>query len=454
MTGAASVAHRTEASRISPQLLWGVAAGAGLAVPFGLLFSGAKPPLGLEAAAGTAFLAVVALAVVRFDAAVLVAFCLLGIVVVEPAPVDLVLVVVIAVAVTTGRFSPRVSPVALAAVVALLALSLLSAVEVVDAGHAAMFVATTAYLILFALWLSGYVASLERARIVVVGYLVAATSSAVLGTVALFAGLPGRDLLIGDDRVQAFFQDPNVFGPFLVPIALILVEDLLVPRLLGLNRALKAALVAVLVLGVVLSFSRGAWINLTVGLAAVLVVVALRRGGGRKALLILLLGVVLAGSVAAILAATGSENFLLERARIQSYDASRFSAQAVGIESAERYPFGVGPGQFERYASLSAHSTYIRVAGEQGLLGLLALVTLLTSTLVAAVANAVAGRETYGIGSAALLGAWCGILLNSLVVDTLHWRHVWIVMALIWVGRARGKLPRPRPGNWPHEARA
>ena len=336
----------------------------------------------------------------------------------------------------------------------MLALNLLSAVEVVDARRAALFVATTAYLVLFALWLSGYVASLERARIVVVGYLAAAASSALLGAVALLTGLPGYDLVIEDGRVQAFFQDPNVFGPFLVPIALILVEDLLVPRLLRLNRALKAALVVVLVLGVVLSFSRGAWVNLTVGLAVVLVVVALRRGGGRKALLILLLALVLAGSAAAILAATGSENLLLERARIQSYDASRFSAQAVGIESAERYPFGVGPGQFEHYASLSAHSTYVRVAGEQGLLGLLALVALLTSTLVAAVANAVAGRETYGIGSAALLGAWCGILLNSLVVDTLHWRHVWIVIALIWAGRARGKLPRPRPGNPPHEARA
>jgi O-antigen ligase len=454
MTGATFLARGTVAPRGSPQLLWGGLAGAGLAVPLGLLFSRVQPPLGLEVAAGTAFLVVVALTVVRFDAAVLLAFCLLGVVVVEPAPVDLVLVVVIAVAVTTGRFRPRVSPVALAAVATLLALNLLSAVEVVDAGRAAFFVATTAYLVVLALWLSGYVASHERARLVVLGYLAAAASSAVLGTVALLTGLPGRDLVVGDGRVQAFFQDPNVFGPFLVPIALILVEDLLTPRLLRLNPVLKAALVGVLVLGVVLSFSRGAWLNLTVGLAAVLVVVALRRGGGRKALLVLLLALVLAGSVAAILAATGSESFLLERARIQSYDASRFSAQAVGIESAERYPFGVGPGQFELYASLSAHSTYVRVAGEQGLPGLLALIALLTSTLVAAVANAVAGRETYGIGSAALLGAWCGILLNSLVVDTLHWRHVWIVMALIWAGRARGKLPRRRPGNQPHEATA
>ncbi len=445
MTGAAFVARTTSSSRWSPQLLWGLVAGVGLAVPLGLVLSRAQPPLSLEFAAGVAFLGVVGLAVARFDAAVLIAFCLLGIVLVEPAPVDLVLVVVVAVALATGRFHPRVPPIALAALVALLALNLLSAVEVVDAGRAALFVATTAYLVVFALWLSGYVSTIENARIVAGGYLAAAASSALIGTIALLAALPGRDLLIGDDRVQAFFQDPNVFGPFLVPIALILVEDLLTPRLFALRRVLKAALVLLLVLGVVFSFSRGAWVNLALGLAVVLAVIALRRGGGRKAMLAIVLALVLAVSVTGILAATGSEGFLLERARIQSYDASRFSAQAVGIDSAERYPFGLGPGQFERYASLSAHSTYVRVAGEQGLPGLLALVVLLTSTLIAALANALAGRETYGIGSAALLGAWCGILVNSVVVDTLHWRHAWMVMALIWVGWARGRQPRPRP---------
>ena len=122
---------------------------------------------------------------------------------------------------------------------------------------------------------------------------------------------------------------------------------------------------------------------------------------------------------------------------MQSYDATRFSAQAVGIESAERYPFGVGPGQFEEYASLSAHSTYVRVAGEQGLPGLVALAAFVLTTLVVALGNALKGRESYGIGSAALLGAWCGLLVNSLVVDTLHWRHLWVVAALIWVGWAR-----------------
>ena len=61
-------------------------------------------------------------------------------------------------------------------------------------------------------------------------------------------------------------------------------------------------------------------------------------------------------------------------------------------------------------------------------------------TLGAALGNAVAGRDTYGIGSAALFGAWCGLLVNSFVIDTLHWRHLWVVAALIWAGWARRRV--------------
>jgi putative Ca2+/H+ antiporter (TMEM165/GDT1 family) len=62
------------------------------------------------------------------------------------------------------------------------------------------------------------------------------------------------------------------------------------------------------------------------------------------------------------------------------------------------------------------------------------------ATLLMAAGNAVAGRDTYGIGAASLLASWCGILLSGFVIDTLHWRHLWFVAALIWVASARGRL--------------
>jgi hypothetical protein len=55
-----------------------------------------------------------------------------------------------------------------------------------------------------------------------------------------------------------------------------------------------------------------------------------------------------------------------------------------------------------------------------------------------------------GIGSAALLGAWVGLLVNSLVIDSLHWRHFWVIAALVWAGAmhhtASSTAATPREG--------
>ena len=82
---------------------------------------------------------------------------------------------------------------------------------------------------------------------------------------------------------------------------------------------------------------------------------------------------------------------------------------------------------------ISSHSIYVRVMAEQGPIGLAALIVLLGGTLVLAIRNAIDGRDAFGVGSATLLGAWCGLLANSAFVDTLHWRHLWLLAALIWV---------------------
>ncbi len=395
-------------------------------------------PLGLVTLAGVALVGTLALALARYDAAVGLGVALLGFVVVDPAPADLVFVVVIAVAAASGRFDlDRVPKTVIVAIVVFAALNLVSAVEVIDPARAAGFFSITLYLAVLALWLTGYVGSSRQAHVVARGYVFAAITSALLGSLALLVALPGAQLLVEDGRARAFFQDPNVFGPFLVPAALILIEELLAPRLLRASRPTKAIGLLAVTLGVLFSFSRGAWLNLALGAFVMFVVLSLRRGGARRAITFLGVGVCLAALVVGAVAVSGSSGFLVERARLQSYDAERFEAQAVGLDAAEQYPLGAGPGQFEQIAPISAHSTYVRVLAEQGLAGLVTLAALLVFTLGAALRNAGLGRDTYGIGSAALLGAWCGILANSFFVDTLHWRHLWLVAALIWAGSMR-----------------
>ncbi len=419
-----------------------------LAVPLGMVLAFGlyrfPPPAGLAVAGGAGVLMLLALAVANLHAAVALGIGLLGVVLIEPAPADGALCVVMAVALVTGRFRLAAAPRAAVAILAVLAaLNVMSAIQVADAGRAAGFFAITLYLAAFGLWLPGYVTSEGRARLIVEAYLFAAVSSALLGMLALAGVIPGAAVLTEDGRAKALFQDPNVFGPFLVPAALIVAEELVRPRLLRLSSVTKGLLLAVLVLGVVFSYSRGAWLNLVLALAVMGVVFA-ARGGVRQAVALLAIGLVGAAVVAGAVVATGSADFLAERARPQTYDTTRFAGQRAGLQPAWEYPFGAGPGQFEAIAGISAHSTYARAVGEQGFLGVLVLVALLGFTLGAAVRNAARGRDTCGIGSAALVAAWCGLLANSAFIDTLHWRHLWLVAGLIWAGTMLGTRTRLR----------
>ena len=402
----------------------------------GLALYGAPPPLALALAGGFGLVLVLALALARYDAAVALGGLLLGVQVVDPAPADGVFFVVMAVALATRRFRLSSVPQPVVAMFAVFgALNIMASIQVVDPERAVVFFGTTAYLALFAIWLAGYTNSRRRARLLVRAYLGSAVVSAGIGALALLGALPGAELLTESDRSRAFFQDPNVFGPFLIPAVLILIEEIVRPRLLSARLATKAVLLAILLVGVLFSYSRGAWVNLGLALVVLGLILSL-RGGARTAATLFAVTTMTVAIIAMVVVATGSGDFLAERARPQTYDTDRFSGQRAGLRPAAEYPFGAGPGQFESVAHISAHSTYARALGEQGYPGLLTLLALLGFTLIAGLRNVVAGRGTHGIGSASLLAAWCGLLANSAVIDTLHWRHLWVVAALIWAATA------------------
>jgi O-antigen ligase len=227
----------------------------------------------------------------------------------------------------------------------------------------------------------------------------------------------------------------------MVPIAMILLEERFRPRLLRLRGLTNAVLLAILAAGILFSFSRAAWGNAVLAVCVTLGVLTLRPGGGRRMFRIMVGLAAALVIVAAAASATGSISFIQARAHYQSYDVERFGAQRAGLALVRKYPVGVGPGQFGFHYPIETHSTYIRVLAEQGYAGLAIWIVLVLTTLVLALRNAALGRDAWGIGSAALLGSWCGLLLNSAVVDTLHWRHLWLVAALIWAAAMR----RPRP---------
>ena len=414
-----------------------LAAALGAAVAIGL--ATVEQPAWIVLGGALALLGILALAVARYEAAVALGFLTFAVVHFEPAPSDGIFAVVIAVALVTGRFNLRNAPLGPAiGIAAFVCLNLLACVEVVDSARAAKFISITIYLLVFALWVPTWVRDRRRARTLVRIYLIVAAASALVGTLALFLPLPGHNLLTayGGTRARAFFKDPNVFGPFLVPAALILLQETFQPRLLRSGRLFKLTTLTILVAGVLFSYSRAAWLNLVVGALVMGLLMTMRPGGAHRALAFAIALCVAAATVVASIEVTGQLSFLKERAHLQTYDTQRFATQSAGIALGERHPIGVGPGQFEVYEPIAAHSTYVRALAEEGAAGFLVLVAILFGTLLVAFRNAVRGWDTHGIASTALLAAWCGILVNSFFLDTLHWRHLWLLAGLIWAARA------------------
>lgn len=116
---------------------------------------------------------------------------------------------------------------------------------------------------------------------------------------------------------------------------------------------------------------------------------------------------------------------------LQNYDADRFDTHRRALESAAAHLAGIGPGQSEQVFQYAAHSLYIRVLAENGLIGLITFVCFLTLCFTRSLWLArVAANQTWRCIATANAACLLGFFVNSGVIDTLHWRHVWVLFAI------------------------
>ena len=124
----------------------------------------------------------------------------------------------------------------------------------------------------------------------------------------------------------------------------------------------------------------------------------------------------------------GLSDIVKGRWQIQDYDRLRFSIQSAGFIAGLTNPFGVGPGGWP-----NTHSLYVRTLAEQGIIGLLSLGLLISALLFPLIRTAwVGGSKTGVITDGVLLAMLVGQLINSLVIDSIHWRHLWLLLGLVW----------------------
>ena len=311
----------------------------------------------------------------------------------------------------------------------------------------------TSYLVVFSLFLCTWIRE-EHFILLVRCFLAAGLISFLAGFLG-WLGLQPQLLMDDEFRVKGLFKDPNVFGPFFVPAILLLISDLRQRKILPAPAFFHAILILLLTLGVISSYSRAAWLNLGVG-TAVLVFLQYRSLGRLQPgpahlrfkipAILMVTFLLLAGLFSSpLMRDTGIPEFLQERAQFQNYDTERFLAQQGGLILLWEHPFGIGPGQFKNqidqvtHFRIDAHSLYVRTMVESGLPGLLffAAVLLLLQGLLSG------HRSGVRPDNAVLFAILTGLLVNSIVVDTIHWRHFWFFfgLALYQLNRPRREIP-------------
>jgi O-antigen ligase len=260
------------------------------------------------------------------------------------------------------------------------------------------------------------------------GYEVGALFSALLGVLAFLKMPSFEGLLWGGSRAVAFFKDPNVFGAFLIPALFLALARL------ERGRRFWVLPTFALFLGVLASLSRGAWANLSVALLAWWL---LRP---RKRIWLPLIFLLLIGGVGISIAVV-PDNPIAQRLGLMPYDEDRFSTQMEALSLALAMPLGYGPGLSEMRLSYATHNTYVRFLAEVGWLGLFFWLLILGVSLIRALFQ---GLKQQSLWHEVYFVALLGIAVESLVIDTLHWRHLWLLLGLVWARHAPSLPDHPR----------
>jgi O-antigen ligase len=368
-----------------------------------------------------------------------------SVVMVEPAPFDLAIILLFVAGLLLHRLSfaqeHRVPILLLTAFFFSNAISMCAApnLRVADG-----YLAVTMYLAVSWLFFVGLTGSGGSfcVKSLMNGYAAAAWFSALAGGLAFFGVIPYRDLLLKFGRAQGLFKDPNVYGPFLIPILIYGLMRLQRTRPFSLRFFGEILGCAVTATGVFVSFSRAAWADCALAAAAFLAlqfIYSVRTRTVSSGALYSVLALVLIGGIIAALSLAGGSEFshmLKDRLGdngLHHYDDDRFDTQRRALETVLRQPLGIGPGQTEVVFDYSTHQMYIRILVETGVLGFAAFYAFVLLSVARATRLALTLRDRFSRDMFALVSASCfGLMLNGFVIDTIHWRHLWFLLALAW----------------------
>lgn len=299
----------------------------------------------------------------------------------------------------------------------------------------------TLFLAAGAFVLAGYIAADPLPRITLIFWCY--TAACVLATIAAIAGyfsLPpsAYDLFTNYGRARGTFKDPNVYGAALGP-ALTFAAWIMLRE--PAKRAAIAAFIALpMIIGLLLCFSRGAWVSaaMSVAILGAITLITSRRSADFQRFGTVGIAGALAAALAlfAVMQVEQVRGLLDERATLdQSYDVGpegRFGGQEKARHLILDNPLGIGTHTFrDKYHHEEPHNVYLTQFLNAGWLGgLIYAITCMATLLVGLRASFMRGalQGPFLVATS----AFAGLVFEGFIIDTDHWRHFFILMACIW----------------------
>ncbi len=235
-------------------------------------------------------------------------------------------------------------------------------------------------------------------------------------------------------RAQGFFMDPNDFSPFLILAIFLLMERAFTYHYTTFSYFAYISLSVLVIITLLAAMSRAALLNFGIVMIIYFFYTILYKKRYGQVVLFLGAMIVLA-ALTLIVAGDSITNYLSIRFSntsnvtvLQQYDTDRFFYQLQGIFLGSSHLLGIGPGQFEYYYGYATHNLFVRIIAENGWLAFLLFVSVLLYFFFQLFI--LRKREVWNLPIYLFLSVFIGIMLNSMFIDTLHWRYLWFFLGL------------------------
>jgi O-Antigen ligase len=269
-------------------------------------------------------------------------------------------------------------------------------------------------------------------------YWVGGSIGAILGLVGYFRISPFHEYLPEfAERAVGAYKDPNVYSTWLVFPVVTMIQGFLLGTLR--LRPLAITCFLLMVAALFLSFSRGAWVNLVMSTAfMVLVSLALAPSTNLRVRvgLAVIGGVILFAVLLAILLSIPEtrETFLDRFTFAKSYDSAetgRFGNQLNSIPLLLTKPLGLGPYQFAAIYGLAPHNTFLNSFSSAGWIGGISFIIFVVSSFVVGF-KVMFTRSPFQTQAIVAVSCYIAVTLQGVQIDTEHWRHLYWMVGMVW----------------------